>query len=759
VAAQPSPIPFQPYRKVQVGAERDMRAILESTAKAIATRISRLPLGIGGDVRKAQLVVTLAAIKRMQQSMWTGPVRDTVVTGVDDAQKAAESAIETMTRVAYAALPDGAAEALTRGLRLAAEAGIKAESARKIRELSSRVYHQAALHEGKVEQLIREGLIAGLSAKELAKTVHDYVSPTTPGGASYAAMRLARTEINNAFHEQQLEGAKRPGVTAVKWNLSGSHRVPDLCNVYAMHGKGSGQWAVGEVPDKPHPQCFCYLTYITSSPKEFQQRLAAGSFDDEIDKRTRANLALLGQPVGSSKTPAKVAAKKVQDRKIPAVGSTARMTNDQATALSSDNATIRQVASNNIYDEFSYGSQWFDKEERGIDRKAGVREYFGNSTRINSALRNGEITPEIQNVIDEVDAAIKLTKTKTDLVVFRGVNKAVIGDAKAGDIVTDPIYWSTAVDPQQAKKFARSDDSVLLHIEVPKGTNVIAENQTETEVLLGRGTALQVVRRDGDDVYAVLVPTDGGVVSKKASSKGETSNVVPIKKPVKPKDRKLNVLKRFDAVFAQAWQKVEAPDKRVGGLWAESFFGMQAVRRGMRNLREGKPVLQGTNLDQGRYDVFRDHVNQDDEDSPQLYSGKDFEQDVLNAAELWEYKLSTARSTTKRLYRGIRIPRDKLFKEGEQFQSDIASWTESKSWASVYAATEDSSTGHIGNIEVIMSLVGTKHSVNIDPLLGADMRGSKEHLARGAYRIVKVIGKGNRFTVEVEEIGRNQPPS
>jgi hypothetical protein len=296
MVAQPSPVPFQPYRKVQVGAERDMRAILESTSKAIATRIARLPIGIGGDVRKAQLVVTLAAIKRAQHSMWTGPVRDTIVTGVDDAQKAAESAIETMTRVAYASLSDAAAEALVRGLRLSAEAGLKAESARKIRELSSRVYHQAALHEGKVEQLIREGLIAGLSARELAATVHSYISPTTPGGSSYAAMRLARTEINNAFHERQLQGAKRPGVTAVKWNLSGSHRVPDLCNVYASHGKGSGEWMVDAVPDKPHPQCFCYLTYITASPEEFQKRLAAGSFDDEIDARTRANLARLGQP-------------------------------------------------------------------------------------------------------------------------------------------------------------------------------------------------------------------------------------------------------------------------------------------------------------------------------------------------------------------------------------------------------------------------------------------------------------------------------
>lgn len=305
VAAQPSPVPFQPYRRAQADAERDMASILEATAKAIQKRIRSLPLGIGGEVRKAQLTATLSAVKRMQHSMWTGGVNPRVKQGVDDAEKAAESSIEAMTRVAYASLPDAAAEALVRGLRASAESGLKSDAARRKRELSTRVYHQAALHEGKVEDLIRQGIISNLSAKELADSVYKHVSPTTPGGSSYAAMRLARTEINNAFHERQIAGATRPGVTAVKWNLSGSHRVPDLCNVYASHDKGSGQWPIDEVPEKPHPQCFCYLTYITASPDEFQKRLAAGSFDDEIDRRTRENMALAGQKVGplTAKTP------------------------------------------------------------------------------------------------------------------------------------------------------------------------------------------------------------------------------------------------------------------------------------------------------------------------------------------------------------------------------------------------------------------------------------------------------------------------
>jgi hypothetical protein len=159
------------------------------------------------------------------------------------------------------------------------------------------VYRQAAFHEDALEKKIRQGIISNLSARELAKDAYEYVSPTAKGGASYAAMRLARTEINNALHERQIAGAKRPGVRAVQWNLSGSHRVPDLCNVYAGHG-GNGHWAPDNIPDKPHPQCFCYLTYITQSPEAFIRKLEDGGFDDEIDRRTKENMARLGQPVG-----------------------------------------------------------------------------------------------------------------------------------------------------------------------------------------------------------------------------------------------------------------------------------------------------------------------------------------------------------------------------------------------------------------------------------------------------------------------------
>jgi len=285
----PLPEPFRAYRGVQRKYDAALAAELERTARRIRARINRLPAGIGGEVRHAQLTLVLRQIDVLLRAMFGGPVLDMIQAGRKAAAQAAQDAVETITAVAYTALPEAVAEALVDGLDATAASGIESLFARVPRQLSARVYRTASLASGSVHKLIREGLVSGLSARELATSVYRHISPTTPGGVSYAAMRLARTEINNAFHERQIEAANRPGVKAVQWNLSSSHKVPDKCNVYAAHKP----YAPDDVPDKPHPQCFCYLTYVVMNPAEFASALQAGDFDAELDRRTRANVRRL----------------------------------------------------------------------------------------------------------------------------------------------------------------------------------------------------------------------------------------------------------------------------------------------------------------------------------------------------------------------------------------------------------------------------------------------------------------------------------
>jgi len=281
---------FRAYLSVQRKYDAQLVAMLEGAAKDIERklRVLRVTPGIGATVRASQLRVTLAAIHEELAHLWRDDVTRTVMTGGKAAAKAAESAVETLSRVVYASLPERDAEALTRSLRATGRAGIEAAYARVPRALSEAVYRNQAVSRGIIDGLIRSGLTRGLSAKELAREVYRYVSPSTPGGASYAAMRLARTEINNAFHQQQIKVAESPGVRGVKWNLSGSHPRPDICNQYAERDHadlGRGVYRVGDVPGKPHPHCFCYLTYLTLTPKQFADSVAAGDFDDELRRR------------------------------------------------------------------------------------------------------------------------------------------------------------------------------------------------------------------------------------------------------------------------------------------------------------------------------------------------------------------------------------------------------------------------------------------------------------------------------------------
>jgi hypothetical protein len=297
--SQPARDPsFLRYLATQKKYDAELARTLEASARDIQRRLRLLKIqeGIGAQVRAAQLRVTLAAINNELTDMWHPGVLDIVVRGSKSAAMAAEVAIETLSRVTYASLPDAAAEALTKGLRASAQAGIDTLYKRVPRRLSNLVWNDAALSRGAVDDLIRRGLAQGLSAKELSQTVYRFVSPTAPGGVSYSAQRLARTEINNAFHQQQIALADMPGVEGVKWNLSGSHPRPDQCNDYAEgdhDGMGAGVFATDNVPNKPHPNCFCYLTYVTMDAKQFVSALSKGKFDDELRRRIARNVDLI----------------------------------------------------------------------------------------------------------------------------------------------------------------------------------------------------------------------------------------------------------------------------------------------------------------------------------------------------------------------------------------------------------------------------------------------------------------------------------
>lgn len=149
--------------------------------------------------------------------------------------------------------------------------------------LSERVYKTKALANGLVDKAINNGLARGDSANDIANAVRNLISPETAGGVSYAAKRLGRTEIHNAFHAQSiLETQDTPWVADMQWHLSKRHkRDPgDLCESYALKKIFEKE----NVPMPPHPNCRCFVTPVLPDYNSFEDNLVAGRYNNYLDE-------------------------------------------------------------------------------------------------------------------------------------------------------------------------------------------------------------------------------------------------------------------------------------------------------------------------------------------------------------------------------------------------------------------------------------------------------------------------------------------
>ena len=268
----------------QVRVDAELAQVLNLAARQSAAQIRRLNLkkgtSVGARVRIAQFNQVLSEVLGIQSDLWTNGVQGTILRNLHRAERAAETSLNDVGLILENAVGERRAAALLEGFKQAARAGMALDRTRRARALSPRVWKNASLAQGRVERLIRAGIIQGLSARELAANVKSHISPSTPGGVGYAAMRLARTELNNAFHEAQKQTAAAPWVRGVRWNLSSTHRGRvkgvDKCDLMAtqnIHELGPGRYPADQIPDKPHPQCLCYVTYESVSQGEMLDML------------------------------------------------------------------------------------------------------------------------------------------------------------------------------------------------------------------------------------------------------------------------------------------------------------------------------------------------------------------------------------------------------------------------------------------------------------------------------------------------------
>lgn len=157
-------------------------------------------------------------------------------------------------------------------------------------KLSDRVWRVGEKARAAVTRLVEDGVARELDSRVLARKVQRYLQPGVwtahkletrrrlgvSKDVSYEAMRLARTEMNNAFHEGMIAANQEvPSYRGIYWRLSGSHPAPDVCDDMATNTSYGepGFYPKGYEPIRPHPQCFCVTVPAYEDPRQFTERL------------------------------------------------------------------------------------------------------------------------------------------------------------------------------------------------------------------------------------------------------------------------------------------------------------------------------------------------------------------------------------------------------------------------------------------------------------------------------------------------------
>lgn len=241
--------------------------------------------GVGAAMRARQLEAATAGLGSLSASMW-GKVGALTRSGIYNAAELAVN--QQIDREFLLGMPFNAIRQYQEEMFFSAYQSAEDIISRRTTgvPLANRIYKNGQATVMQVGKIVDTGLATQQSAREIAKSVRDHFHPSVPGGSSYASMRLARTEINNAHHEttKRIAG-QQPWVLGFKWNLSGSHPKADVCDEYANEdheGHGPGVYSKGNAPAKPHPHCFCYLAVWQDDRETFLKNLQHGEYDDRL---------------------------------------------------------------------------------------------------------------------------------------------------------------------------------------------------------------------------------------------------------------------------------------------------------------------------------------------------------------------------------------------------------------------------------------------------------------------------------------------
>lgn len=283
---------LHPMLRIVNRSDAEIKRLLNKAASAAYSDVLRLSQTdkTGKVVRRGQLSSAYRALRKTMSNLFVD-VGDTVRADRLDAMFAALLASHQWEEPLYraAGISKSTRDQLRKSTQAMSERRVELMLRRFNTEqipLSRQVYRTQALAQKWVDDAINIGIGRGLTARELANEVKDKIRPDVRGGVSYAAMRLSRTEINNAFHAAAVvSNMDKPWVQGMQWHLSATHPEEDICDKMSSEDKfelGNGIYPVGKVPKKPHPQCLCYIAPSLQDEDEFVAAFARGEYTNHF---------------------------------------------------------------------------------------------------------------------------------------------------------------------------------------------------------------------------------------------------------------------------------------------------------------------------------------------------------------------------------------------------------------------------------------------------------------------------------------------
>lgn len=151
-------------------------------------------------------------------------------------------------------------------------------------KLSDRIWQTSDHARENIRTIILDGVARGRDCVKVARDLEQYVKHgaatmaedypgmmarmgrRVPKDVCYEALRLARSEMSMAFMEgTYAAGRVNPAYKGVRWLLSSSHPLPDVCDDLAsadLYGLGPGGYPAGDEPPYPHANCVVAGTVI-----------------------------------------------------------------------------------------------------------------------------------------------------------------------------------------------------------------------------------------------------------------------------------------------------------------------------------------------------------------------------------------------------------------------------------------------------------------------------------------------------------------